>query len=216
MSEVTPPEPRAQLAWLRIPALIALGVVFPLLLLVQAYVGTSSLNRRLGVPSDAADVVATFKSAQPALRNANDYALYSHMFTETANEAVLTNKQVMKVVVVQIGFAVMSLGLMFVILGISDGGGVGRFGVANVTVDFRTTSTGVLVFVVGAAMAAAGGLLKNEYRSNPEPNYVFAMSSVTDTEAKSLEAYRTCKAHPDVFEKCFASLYEQVNKDQLQ
>ena len=197
-------------------AVVTLGLLVPLVIMVQAYLNLGSLSDNLSRTANPAAAMEMFTAAQKAARNGNDYALFSQVYAETANQRVLTNKQVIKVAVMQIGFAAISLGLMFVILGINDGGGDSKISFLDVKLDFRTASTGALVFVVGAAMATAGGVLRNEYTTVGAPQYVYA-GGPSQAETDSLNAYRTCKAQarPAVFGECFASLYAQVNGEQL-
>lgn len=102
---------------------------------------------------------------------ANDYALLALADSERANLAVTINKQVMKIVVIYMGFAVMSFGIMFIVLGFTDGpvrlDGAG----AGMTLNVQFSSVGAAVFVLGAAMSAGGGLLRNEYRTVGLPQF---------------------------------------------
>lgn len=198
-------------------AILVLGLLFPVLILAQAYLGLSSLAGAIDRSLSTDEVVRIFQRAKPAIQTANDYALFSQMFAENINQTIITNKQIIKVVVIEIGFAAMSLGLMFVMLGVSDGGGEGRVTWGGVSVDLKTASTGALVFLVGAAMATAGGVLKNEYKSMPQPQYVVVdAGGPTDTEVASLDAYRQCKADAgEAFPACFADLFSQINAERL-
>jgi hypothetical protein len=197
-------------------AVIALGLVLPAVVIVQAYLTLGSLTDSLAQTASPAAAMSMFKEAQATVRNGNDYALFSQVYAETANQVVVTNKQIIKVAVMQIGFAAMSLGLMFVVLGINDGGGEGRFAFLKLNLDFKTASTGALVFAVGAAMATAGGVLKNEYRTVGVPQFAWG-GGASQVELATLEAYRTCKAQasPEFFPTCFTRLYEKVNPEQL-
>jgi hypothetical protein len=197
-------------------AVVVLGVVFPILILAQAYLGLASLARNIDRSLSQDQVVDVFERVQPLTKSANDYALYSAMFAENVNQTVITNKQIMKVVIIEIGFAAMSLGLMFVMLGFNDGGGEGGVGWGDVRIDFKTASTGALVFVAGALMATAGGVQKNEYKSVPVPEYIaLGPSGPSEAEKSNFEAYRNCEALGDEFAACFLSLYQQLNEEQL-
>lgn len=197
-------------------AILILGIIFPILILAQAYLGLASLGRDIDRSMKPEKIAQVFKGVQPLVKSANDYALFSEMYAENVNQTIITNKQIIKVVVMQIGFAAMSLGLMFVLLGINDGGGEGRVGWGGVTIDFKTTSTGALVFSVGAMMATAGGVLKNEYKTIPLPQYIgTAEAGPSEAEAESLEAYRKCQSAGSEFPACFVSLYGQINAEQL-
>jgi len=198
-------------------AVVVLGVLFPVLILAQAFLGLASLIRNIDRSLDQDQVVEVFKRVQPAVKTANDYALYSEMFAENVNQTIVTNKQIIKVVVIEIGFAAMSLGLMFVLLGFNDGGGEGGVSWGEIRIDFKTASTGALVFLVGAAMATAGGVLKNEYKTVPLPEYLaLGPASPSDQETQSLEMFRKCKAEQGKeFPECFVYFYQHIYKEQL-
>jgi hypothetical protein len=153
-------------------AVLLLGVLVPCVVLFQAYVGLTAANETVSRQLTATSPAQVFVGAAPSLRTANDYALFSFLSAEKTNQSVMLNKQVMKLSVMQLGFAVASLGMMFVVLGIRDGAVTAGGEVAAVKFDLRTGSTGLVVFLVGAGMAAAGGILSNEYRTVPTPNYI--------------------------------------------
>jgi hypothetical protein len=187
-------------------AVVLLGIVVPIIVLAQAYTGLATLGDTVGRPAYQTAPAETLKGVQPLLRGANDYALFSVMSAEHTNQVVVTNKQVMKIAIMQIGFAVISLGLMLVILGINDGGGEGAAALVDLKFDFKTGSTGVVVFVVGAAMATAGGVLKNEYTTVPLPGYVQANA---DDGSEVLAMYRACKDQAGAgYAACFANSFE--------
>ena len=105
------------------------------------------------------------------LSGPSDYALVALADSERANLAVMVNKQIMKLVVIYMGFAVMSFAIMFVVLGFTEGpiSIVGSNGGNSLEAKFETI--GAAVFVTGAVMSAAGGLMKNEYQTVGLPNF---------------------------------------------
>jgi hypothetical protein len=195
-------------------------MILPIILIAQAYASLHSLNGVLEAAARAADPRSNLADVQKLLRSSNDYLLFSQLSAERANEAVLINKQVMKSVVMQIGFAVCSVGLMFIVLGITDGGATTRVSWMTLKVDFKTASTGVLVFVIGAAMATAGGVLRNDYNTVPIPPFApdgSVNSAAMTNYAYSLDAYRQCMKLPAADrEGCFARSFAKINKEVLQ
>jgi len=193
------------------------GVVVPVVLLIQAYVGLSALGDQVGsvVPTESA--AQTFEEARVGLHDANDYALYSVISAERTNLAVVINKQVMKISVMQIGFAVISLGIMFVILGINDGGAEGGVEATGFKIDFKTSSTGAVVFVIGAAMAAAGGIMKNEYNTVPIPGYIDrGDGAAQQAHVKTIATYKECaKLETATAQECFYKLFTQEFRGDL-
>jgi len=192
-------------------AIIVLGILVPVFVLVQAYLGLSKLSDVVSGDVKAARPAQVLADVQPHLRTGNDYALFSVIAAEHTNEVVVTNKQVMKTVTMQLGFAVVSLGLMLTILGINDGGANGSGDFQGLKFDFKTGSTGVVVFVVGAAMAAAGGLLKNEYNTVPIPEFVYGQAAPSNAaDARAAFQYRQCKAQAGKdYRECFVNSFEK-------
>jgi hypothetical protein len=142
---------------------------------------------------------------------------FSLLYSESANQKTMINKQVMKVSIMQIGFAVMSIGTMFIVLGINDGGARGSAHFSGLKVDIRKASTGVLIFLVGAAMATAGGVLKNEYSTVTIPKYGLSEKTkeVLGKQRWQEIFYKHCKEKPhDEAAQCFYHLYVQLQEEQ--
>ena len=106
----------------RLIVIVIFGVIVPVIILFQAYQGTSYLSKNLPYTDTPDDLVKTFSAAKLSINNANDYALFSLLYTEHANQKTMINKQIMKVSVMQIGFSVISIGMMLIVLGINAGG----------------------------------------------------------------------------------------------
>jgi hypothetical protein len=184
--------------------------------MAQAYVGLSALSGQVSSALSAKTPAQVFAEAKPHLQGANDYALYSIIAAERTNQSVVINKQIMKIVVMQIGFAVASIGIMFIILGISDGGADGVVGWGTFKFDFKTGSTGVVVFVLGAAMATAGGVLKNEYATVPIPGFVQAVGAPTGPDPQTLSDFKQCRQFGGaVAQECFYVNFEKTNAEAL-
>ena len=200
-------------------AVAVLGLIVPFALLFLAATNLSSLSGRITDTFGRESPRETLASLRPILATGNDYMLFALMSSERANEAVVINKQVMKVVVMQVGFAVASVGLMFIALGINDGGAEGNVGGGQLSFNFKTGSTGALIFVVGAAMSAAGGLLRNEYNTVPIPGFAFIPGEAqkngdTGDGGKFADAEArldTCKtAAPNDVDRCFLTDFEAL------
>lgn len=200
-------------------AIVIFGVIFPVLILFQAYMGINSLRNDVTYKTTISDLVSNLSDSKKYLLSANDYALYSLLYVEHANQKTMINKQVMKSTVVYIGFAVISVGMMLIILGIKEDGASGAEAAieANgVKFDFKTGSTGVAMFCVGAIMATIGGVLKNDYQTAEIPSYLAINKSEESAEYnKSIEAYKACSLKGDNFETCFSQLFFQINVEHL-
>lgn len=131
----------------------------------------------------------------------------------------MINKQVMKTSIIHIGFAVISVGMMLIILGINEGersGAEAQMDVQGLKFDFKTGSTGAAMFLVGAIMATVGGVLKNDYQTSEIPIYSRMISTEHLAYEKSLKAYRACAQTDGELETCFAQIFFQINREFLE
>jgi len=201
-------------------AILIFGVLFPVVILFQAYIGINSLRDEVAYKTTVGDLVLNLSKAKPHLESANDYALYSLIYVEHANQKTMINKQVMKSAIVNIGFAVISVGMMLIILGINEGsrsGAEASADIQGVKFDFKTGSTGVAMFIVGAIMSTVGGVLKNEYQTSEIPKYEsMSVPGVTAKYEESIKAYKACNAQGKGFEGCFSQIFFQINQKELQ
>lgn len=193
----------------RIVALM-LGVIVPAIILVQSMMGLSALSASINdaEQEDLVSLVAKLKKTDPS---GNDYSFASLINSERANKKVMVSKQIMKVSVMQIGFAVISLGMMLIVLGINDGGMHTTTGYQGMSFDFKTGSSGIVIFLVGAGMASAGGILKNDYTTVQIPNYLYvhAPQKAGHWERVSMHSYQQCKQrYPARLDECFTRAYE--------
>jgi hypothetical protein len=173
---VPPPQPRAAtrntLHIARTAFVVVLGIVLPLVLLTLAYQAVSRLDDQLVSGVDLAATAKSLPAAAQQLESPNDYALLLVTHLEASNQRIVSNKNRMKIAVMHIGFAVCCVGLLFVVLGIDAGGF--EIGTAKEMggVNVKIASSGVAVFVLGGAMAAAGGLLPNRYSTLGVPGFI--------------------------------------------
>jgi hypothetical protein len=152
---------------------IALGVVVPLMLMLQAHTAIQNLDEHLGVSGQLADLGKSLPAPVLKFSSGNDYALYSLAMIEASNFRGLLNKQRMKVAVIHIGFAIASVGVLFIVLGFDRGGLEFSGGVdAKTTLNLKVAGSGLAVFVLGAGLAGAGGLMPNQYTTAGMPQYV--------------------------------------------
>lgn len=194
-------------------SILLLGIIVPSAVLVQAYIGIASLSSEVGYTGTTESLTTTLINAKKYMSDSNDYSLFSLMYTESANQKTMINKQIMKISIMQIGFAVISVGMMFIVLGINDGGAKAGGSINDIKFDFQTGSTGVVVFIVGALMSTAGGVLKNDYSTVPIPNY---HKNVPIEYVKTIGKYKSCKKvfemDKEKFSSCFIGGFEDINK----
>lgn len=158
-------------SYLKLFAGLLFGLVIPAALLFNVIMTVSKLDGVIGHTDGVKQVIENYKSVKDDLDSANDYALLSVLAAENANQKTMINKQVMKVSVIQIGFAVISIGLLFVVLGFNDGGIQASGEGSEFKFNVATGSTGLAAIVIGAAMSTMGGVLKNDYQTVAVPRY---------------------------------------------
>lgn len=153
-------------------AIILFGLVFPLIIAIGV---SGRIDRAEGFVERASSgsyVMEQFAKQPNPFKSANDYALIALADSERANLAVMINKQVMKLVIVYMGFAVMSFAMMFIVLGITDGPVLASGAASGFKFSLQFGSIGAAVFVLGAAMSAGGGLLRNDYHTVGLPGFL--------------------------------------------
>jgi len=157
--------------------------------------------------------------AHSAPWTANDYALFSLMFVEHGNQRTMINKQRTKTAVVNIGFAVLSIGMMLIILGFEgrkDQNMDAGVAFGELKFNLKTGSAGIGIFVIGAMIATLGGVLKNDYQTSQIPQFEGTRNGdAAGLYAKSIEAYKACSAKTSGVELCFTQVFFQINQEKL-
>jgi hypothetical protein len=176
----------------RLAAFLLLGLLLPGLLLFQAH---QAMGRMSDVAGDGNDLVTVLKSLPPQvqrLQTQNDYALLSIAMVEASNQRTMLTKQRMKMSVMHIGFAVISLGLMMLVMGLEAGGiDVAAGSTHAPSFDLKTTSTAVTAIVLGAVMSGAGALVPNPYTTVSVPSYAPVSNTSQDDRLVKLRNMAT-------------------------
>ncbi len=189
------------------------GIILPLISILLVFIGNALLliDLRYDVTlNDLTTNAAKFKEENP---NGNDYALFSLLYIEHANQKIMVNKQTIKLSVILIGVAVISIGIMMIILNINVGGMEGHVKVNGFKFGFNTATTGVAFFIVGVLMIIIPGLIKHEYQTASVPTYRY--TEIQTQFSQSLKAYSECKEKGDEFPYCFTNKFEQINYKEL-
>lgn len=159
------------IALTRLIAIVLFGLLLPLFIALRVDVRIESAEKFVTQAASDSFIISQFEKSPEKFKTPNDYALVALADSERANLAVMLNKQVMKLVVVYMGFAVMSFAMMFIVLGFTDAPVKASGSGAGFSLDLQFGSIGAAVFVLGAAMAAGGGLLRNEFRTVGLPKF---------------------------------------------
>lgn len=168
--EASPPF-RKSIALTRLIAIAMFGLLLPLFIALRVDSRIDSAEDFVTQAASSSFIIEQFERSPGKFRSPNDYALVALADSERANLAVMLNKQVMKLVVIYMGFAVMSFAMMFIVLGFTDAPVLASGSGAGFALNLQFGSIGAAVFVLGAAMAAGGGLLRNEYRTVGLPRF---------------------------------------------
>ncbi|MCG7584571.1 hypothetical protein [Photobacterium sp. OFAV2-7] len=145
---------------------IVFGVVLPCVIIVNAFLLANRVADNLLQSNGISKQLLTdYSTVSGTLKSDRDYELFAAVFLENQNSQTFINKQLLKTVVIHIGFVMISIGVAFIILGVEDKGidvsGEGTW----ITFNLKTGSVGLCVFLAGALLAAGGGLIPNEYKT---------------------------------------------------
>lgn len=178
-------------------AVAIFGITIPVYLMGAVVTNVSAVNQEISYAGSLDSTIQSFSEAKAHLENPNDYALLAMLSAESANQKTMINKQIMKVTVVQIGFAVISIGMLFVVLGFNEGGAEGGASNGVVSFNFKTGSSGLAAIIVGAAMATLGGVLNNAFSTVQVPMFsgLAGVSNVLETDKNVsivVEAFKAC------------------------
>lgn len=175
-------------------ATVVFGLIVPFILIIVSIINVVTLNNNMATNSSPSEQLKYIKQLD---KDSYEYTLYSLMYVEHNSVQTFVNKQELKVTVMLIGFAVISMGIMFIILGFKEENGAngieGNFLAANVSFDFKTGSTGVAIFIIGALMVSLGGLLSNSYKGSSIPSYQAFQNTMTGSSniaSNELEAIK--------------------------
>lgn len=160
----------------RVLAIFILGVVVPVLLVIQAYRTLQAVDEMARSPISAHGLFGDLPRPIQEYRTSADYQFTAMVFLEQSNLRVMLLKQLMKSSVMNIGFAVMSIGLTCILLGFDAGGYHADAEAGSAKFKVQAVSSGIGIFLLGALLSAGGGLLPNPYE--PEGMPVFKLAGV--------------------------------------
>lgn len=163
---------------------ILFGLIIPGIITFNVMTNLSQLEESINSKQNHQDLVDIYIQIKAEIEEQNQYALASYMFASAANQNTLINKQIMKTVAIHIGFAVLSFGVLFIILGINQGPISVSGSLPDTTsIDIKSGSLGVGVMLIGAFMVTTAAIHKNEYRTvtipafQPSTSFVKALSN---------------------------------------
>jgi hypothetical protein len=171
-----PPEPKTTLLGMRVRhpvlqgvrllALVMFGLVLPTVLLWSAHSAVSELKTAPINAAELREIVQALPAPVQAFQHGNDYSLLFGVFADIGEYRHMVNRMQMKTAVMRVGFAIACVGLLLMVLGVDSGavevgGGVKE----TMTLNMKAASGGIAVFVLGAAMAGAAGLMQMQHQA---------------------------------------------------
>jgi hypothetical protein len=165
------------------------GLIVPIVLIWSA---SQTVGQMLGdMNNDASqkaghsEIVKLLQVYDIAPNNGNKFAFTSYLIAQQINEKVIKKKTLLKAVLMQLGLVIVSIGLLFIVLGFRDGGLKGGASGA-LGVDFNVTvgSTGLATIFLGVLMITFGGVVSNKFTTVGVPS--FSHSNVATVEDQSL------------------------------
>lgn len=180
----------------RVLVVALLGLVLPAVLLADAYVAIKDLDQGVAAVADLKVLEQSLPAPMRAFKSPNDYVFLSAVFLESGAQRVALNRLRMKVAVVHVGFSLMCVGLLFVLAGINPGSiELSATAPEGVGASLKTASGGAAILLVGALIAAAGGLAPSTYKSGTVPTFGGGASSGrVSVSGEMMEQIKTCLA----------------------
>lgn len=202
-------------------AVLVFGLFVPILMITQAYLCVQAVNQTFDLKHAAPSPAQQIEQHSSQLRTGNDYVLFAALSIERSNEDITMHRQAMMAAIIQLGLAVISLGIMLLFLGIGDAGLDAIVDGAGFKFDFKTGSAGIAVFVVGALMSTTGAVLKGEFKTIDIPTFSSGIAepssgekviSRQQVESAAEKIIAFCSTQPsELFGKCYqANLHEAM------
>lgn len=190
-------------------AVVFFGLIIPLIFLLSALsnLSSDSLKERIHSPSESVQYF-------PEMKNNNDYTLYSLLSIEHNLMQTMINKQKLKKGIVFIGFAVISISMMFIVLGFD----VKNIDTTNIIASFssfkfdlKTGSIGVVTLIVGSFMISSIIFVPNVYSGSQVPGYngLTYYNNNSDVVNKLKNYKIVCSKQSEKKKECF---YNKVNQ----
>lgn len=150
----------------RLAALLLFGLLLPTLLLWSAYGAISNLKTNAASAADLREVVKALPQPVQTFRQGNDYSLLFAVFADIGEYRQMVNRMQMKTAVMHVGFAIACVGLLLMVLGIDAGPlELGAGTKEAFVLNMKAASSGIAVFVLGAGLAGAAGLMPMQHQA---------------------------------------------------
>ncbi|WP_374419507.1 hypothetical protein [Chromobacterium sp.] len=167
----------------RVLLIFFFGVVLPLLFMYGTYTQTTEVIAKL-LKTELISPERIMATSKGFNKEYNDYMMYSWSQAQLVNQTVVMAKLHIRAAIISIGLSSMSIGVMFVVVGINDGGGNLSVGGRGVSFSLITNSTGAIVFTIGAMMAAVSGLYPIRLSTGSLPAFNVATPSLRSEIAR--------------------------------
>lgn len=173
------------------------GIVVPLVLLISASTTITKIvedmNADAKLSGSHSEIVQWLKEYDIQPNQGNKYAFTSYLIAQQTNEKVIKKKTLMKAVLMQLGLVIVSIGILFIVLGFKEGGLNGTAaGVAGIDFNITIGSTGLATIFLGVLMITLGGVISNKFTTVGVPNFAHG-NNPTISKAQITEALENCR-----------------------
>jgi hypothetical protein len=152
------------------------GLIVPLLLIWSSSQTVtkmvSDMNEDANLTKGHAEVYQLLESYDINPDHGNLYAFTSYLIAQQTNEKVIKKKTLLKAMLMQLGLVIVSIGLLFVVLGFKEGGVDGSAsGISGIDFNITIGSTGLATIFFGVLMITLGGVVSNKFTTVGVPKY---------------------------------------------
>lgn len=185
---------RSSLPLIKTLVFLLTGVIFPVFMLGASAYNLYQTSNQFKEMSQQQISVKELSELKSMMTSPYDYGITSIIYMEKQAHKIFIHKQIMKIASMYIGYAVLSIGVMMLFLGIetkSQNDINGNF--MGLTFNIKSGSGGIIVFLLGAIMIIIPGSINNKYQTPGIPAFG-AGSSVDIRQIKSnvLYIYQQC------------------------
>lgn len=203
---------RSSLTFFKTVVFILTGVIFPVFMLCASAYNLHQTSVQFKELSNKQLSLAELNELKNMMKTPYDYGTFSTIYMEKQTHDIFVNKQTMKIAAMYIGYAVLSVGIMMLFLGIETKEQQdinGNF--MGLTFNIKSGSAGVIIFLFGAIMVIIPGSINNKYQTPGFPAYSSATSQDSGKLRKSiLYLYQKCNEQQSIpKDQCFT---QSINK----
>lgn len=170
------------------------GVIFPVFMLGASAYNLYQTSNQFKEMSQQQLSIKELNELKNIMKSPYDYGIISIIYMEKQAHKIFIHKQTMKIASMYIGYAVLSVGVMMLFLGIEtkkQNDINGNF--MGLTFNIKSGSGGIIIFLLGASMIIIPGSINNKYQTPGIPGYGSgAPSNISQIKNNVLYIYQQC------------------------